>query len=93
MTTPMDTPAYNPQDRPLSVGDWIITLVILAIPLVGLLFLLYWALSSDSNLNRKNFCVAYIVIQIAIILIVVAVFAVLMFMGALSGVMNDYVPA
>jgi ABC-type sugar transport system permease subunit len=89
----MDTPAYNPQDRPLSVGDWIITLVILAIPLVGLLFLLYWALSSDSNLNRKNFCVAYIVIQIAIILIVVAVFAVLMFMGALSGVMNDYVPA
>jgi len=89
MTTPTGTPTYNAQDKPLSVGDWIITLIILAIPLVGLIFLVYWALSSSSNVNRKNFCIAYIVIA----LIIFAIFAALMFMGILAGVMSEYVPA
>jgi len=89
MTSPMGTPAYNPQDKPLSVGDWILTLIILAIPLVGLIFLLYWALSSTSNVSRKNFCIAYIILA----LILFAIFAALMFMGVLAGVMSDYVPA
>jgi len=77
------------QDKPLTVGDWIITLIILAIPLVGLIFLLYWALSSTSNVNRKNFCIAYIVLA----LIFVGIFVVLMFMGLLAGVMTNLTPA
>ncbi|MCK5391719.1 MAG: hypothetical protein KAJ31_04785 [Deltaproteobacteria bacterium] len=89
MTSPMGTPAYNPLEKPLTVGDWIITLIILSIPLVGLIFLLYWALSSTSNVNRKNFCIAYIVIA----LIFIAIFAALLFMGVLAGMMNNLTPA
>lgn len=84
-TPPMGTQTLNDQNKPLTVGDWLITLIVLSIPLVGLIFLLYWALSSSSNINRKNFCIAYIVIAIIIIALVVA----LMFLGVLAGLMGD----
>ncbi|MEE8135709.1 MAG: hypothetical protein V3T52_00905 [Thermodesulfobacteriota bacterium] len=88
-TPPTGTPAGSIRDKPLSVGDWIITIIVLAIPLVGLIFLLYWALSSSSNVNRKNFCIAYIVIA----LIMFAIIAALLFLGVLAGVMSEYIPA
>lgn len=84
-TPPMGTQALNDQNRPLTVGDWLITLIILSIPLVGFIFLLYWALSSSSNINRKNFCIAYLVVAVIIIALVVA----LMFLGVLAGLMGD----
>jgi len=84
----MGTPAGSLQDKPLSVGDWIFTLIILSIPLVGFIFLLYWSLSSKSNTNRKNFCIAYLVLALIFIAIIVA----LMFMGILAGMMGEYAP-
>ncbi len=90
MTTPLvGTQAVSAQDKPLSIGDWIITLIILSIPVVGFIFLLYWALSSTSNANRKNFCIAYLVLA----LIFIAIFVALLFMGVLAGMMSDLTPA
>ena len=55
--------AYSEQGdtRPMSVGDWFITLLILAIPLVNIIMYLVWALSSTGNVNRKNFCIASLI--------------------------------
>jgi len=83
---PMGTQVLNDQNKPLTVGDWLITLIVLSIPLIGLIFLVYWALSSSSNINRKNFCIAYIVIALIITALVIA----LIFMGALAGLLGDY---
>ena len=44
--------------RPMSVGEWMITLLVLAIPLVNLVMYLYWALADTGNVNRKTFCQA-----------------------------------
>ena len=41
---------------PMSVKDWFLTLLILAIPLVNLVMYLAWAFGSYGNLNRRNFC-------------------------------------
>ena len=46
--------------RPMTVGDWMLTLLVLAISLVNLIMYLVWALSSSGNLNRRNFCRASI---------------------------------
>ena len=46
--------------RPMTVGDWMLTLLVLAIPLVNLIMYLVWALSGSGNLNRRNFCRASI---------------------------------
>jgi hypothetical protein len=37
-----------------------LTLLVLAIPLVNLIMYLVWALSGSGNLNRRNFCRASI---------------------------------
>jgi hypothetical protein len=47
--------------RPLTVGEWMITLLVLWIPLVNIVMYLIWALSETGNLNRKRFCQASII--------------------------------
>ncbi len=48
-------------DRPMTVRDWMITILILAIPFVNLIMYLVWAFGSDGNINRKNFCKASLI--------------------------------
>jgi hypothetical protein len=40
----------------MTVGEWMLTLLVLAIPLVNLVMYLVWALSGTGNVNRRNFC-------------------------------------
>ncbi len=46
--------------RPITVGGWMLTLLVLAIPIVNLVMYLVWALSGSGNVNRRNFCRASI---------------------------------
>lgn len=85
MTTPQ---TLNDKNRPLTVGDWIITFIILMIPFVNLIMLLYWGLSSGSNINRKNFCLAYLIL-IAIAIGLAFVFGILAFVfGEYSSIVD-----
>ncbi len=47
--------------RPLTVGDWMLTLLVLAIPLVNIAMYLFWAISDSGNINRKRFCQASLI--------------------------------
>ncbi len=38
----------------ISVGDWMLTLFILAIPLVNIIFLFIWAFSGDANPSKAT---------------------------------------
>ncbi|TVR49760.1 MAG: hypothetical protein EA425_11540 [Puniceicoccaceae bacterium] len=51
----------TPDTRPMTVGDWMITLLVLAIPLVNLIMYLVWAFGSTGNQNRKTFCQASLI--------------------------------
>ena len=46
--------------RPMTVGSWMMALLVLAIPIVNLVMYLVWALSGTGNINRLNFCRASI---------------------------------
>ena len=59
--------------KPMSVGDWMLTIFILAIPIVNIIMYFYWALSSSGNVSRKNFCIASLLWG-AIILVIVMIF-------------------
>ncbi|HEY3902089.1 MAG TPA: hypothetical protein VGM54_25985 [Chthoniobacter sp.] len=48
--------------RPLTIGDWIITKIVLAIPLVGIVMLFVWAFSSDTHPSKKTFCQSALII-------------------------------
>ncbi len=51
----------NVQHEPVSVGDWILTIIISAIPLVNIIMLLVWAFSSGTNPSKANWAKAYLV--------------------------------
>jgi len=55
---------YNnqpPEREPeMSVGDWIITILLMIIPCVGLIMLIVWA-ASNENKTRRNFARAYLI--------------------------------
>ena len=65
----MDYNNYNDANEEImSVGSWLITLIILAIPCVNIIMYFIWAFG-NGNENRKNFCRAGpILMLIAVVL-------------------------
>lgn len=62
----------------MSTKDWIITMLIVAIPLVGIVFLFIWAFSDTENPNRTNWAKAQLIMAlIGIGISVIIFFAVL----------------
>jgi hypothetical protein len=51
-----------PNQEPVSVIDWVATLLVLAIPLVNLILYLYWATSDFTAPSKKNYCRACILL-------------------------------
>ena len=52
--------------KPMSVGDWLITVIILALPLIGLIMLFVWGFGSSGNINRRNYCRATLILALII---------------------------
>ena len=50
------------QDDAVSIGEWILTFIILILPLINLIALLYWSFSSGTNPSKANFAKAYLII-------------------------------
>ena len=46
---------------PMTMGEWIVTLIIMAIPCVNIIMCFVWGFGSTGNLNRRNFCRAYLI--------------------------------
>ena len=70
----LDQPSssYNP----LSVKDWLITLLLTAIPVVGLILLFVWAFSSDTHPGKGNWAKAALIMYAIIIVLYILFFAV-----------------
>jgi len=80
----------NQRNAPLSVGGWIGTLIVLAIPLVGLIMTFVWAFG-NGNTSRKNFFIAYLILAlIAIAICIVVWFIVLVPLGGINAIKEMY---
>jgi len=58
----------------MSLKDWIITLLITWIPLVGIVMLFVWAFSSDTNENKRNWAKAFLIIQLIAFVLVIIIY-------------------
>ena len=47
-------------EKQMSVGDWILTYLLMCIPLVGVIMLFVWAFSSGNQPSKKNMGASYI---------------------------------
>jgi hypothetical protein len=69
-TTPYNTnaaygsPTYGNQSPTISVGEWLITFLISAIPLVGFIMLFVWAFSSSTPPSKANYAKATLLILV-----------------------------
>ncbi len=57
--------------KPLSIGNWLITLIILAIPPVNIIMLIVWAASGSTHPSKRSFAQAYLIIIGFIIVIAI----------------------
>ena len=55
--------------RPITIGNWILTLILLAIPLVNIIMLIVWAATGSTHPSKKNFARAYLILIGAIFVI------------------------
>lgn len=70
--TPLPPAAGDEASAPeMTVGDWLLTLVLMSVPLLNLVMLLVWAFDSRTNPNKANFCKAYLILMLAVTLLVV----------------------
>lgn len=52
----------DPNKAVMSMGEWLITLIIMAIPCVNIIMYFVWGFG-NGNENRKNFCRAGLIIM------------------------------
>lgn len=70
-------PGYpNEIEKPVSMGDWIITLIVLAIPVVNLVMLFVWGFSNEVSESKKNFCRAELIVIGVVIALCIILFVV-----------------
>ena len=59
----MDLPTMNQQDQSpvIPISEWILTLFITAIPIVGFVMLFVWGFGSGTNPTKANFAKASLI--------------------------------
>ncbi len=72
----------------LSYKEWALTIFISGLPAVGLIMLLVWAFSDDTNIHKKNWAKGSLLIML-IVLIIVFIFMFLFGGMALIASLND----
>lgn len=66
----------NQHPKPLSVKDWLVTLLLMAIPVVGIVLLFVYAFGSNENPNRQNWAKAQLIMMAIIFVLVIFMFIV-----------------
>ena len=82
--------AYTPQPgaEPLSVGQYIVMLLLLCIPILNIILIFVWSFSSGRNLNKKNLARAFLIfLAVGFVLVLVGGGAL---MGVLESIMDGY---
>ena len=61
----------DPNKSVMTMGEWVVTLIITMIPCVDIIMLLIWAFG-NGNENRKNFSRAFLIVKaVAVVLFVI----------------------
>ena len=65
----------NTNYRPMTIGDWLITFLIQAIPLVGFVMLFVWAFGDGTHPSKKSWAQASLIMMVIVIVLMIIFFA------------------
>lgn len=60
------TRTHDAQSSPTSVGRWLITLILISIPILNIILLLYWSFSSETPPEKTNFARAFLIFSVIV---------------------------
>ena len=60
----METDNKINNTKVLSTGEWLITKVLMFIPIINIILLLIWAFNKHENLNKSNWAKATLIVYI-----------------------------
>ena len=78
--------ANQDSDEVMSVKEWLITLLILCVPLVNIIMMFVWGFGSSTKPIKANFCKAYLILTAIVIVLYVLLIMVVGVGAAASGV-------
>jgi len=73
---PLNT-GFNTNYKPMTIGDWLITFLIQAIPLVGIIMMFIWAFSDSTHPSKKTWAQAALIMMVIVIALMIILFAAL----------------
>ncbi|MGE4283607.1 MAG: zinc-ribbon domain-containing protein [Clostridia bacterium] len=56
--------SQSSNDEPLSIGNYIVMMLVTAIPIVGFIMLLVWSFGGNVNRNKKNWALATLIMGV-----------------------------
>ncbi len=71
--------------EPVSIGNWLLTYLITAIPLVNIIMLFVWAFSSTTHPSKANWAKASLLMFVIVIGLMITIGVVGGLIGAFSG--------
>jgi hypothetical protein len=83
----INTQVNKTNNEPMSVGQWVATILLLAIPLVNIVLLFVWAFGGNVNTNKKNYCRAALIIA-AVVLVLYIIFFIAFGAAIFNGLSN-----
>lgn len=73
-------------NQTVSLGDWIGTLILTGIPLVGFIMLLVWAFGDNTKASKKNFARASLILML--VGVVLSIIGTILFGGLMAAMMS-----
>lgn len=74
----------NSNYKPMTIGDWLITFIIQAIPIVGIIMMFVWAFSDSTHPSKKTWA------QAALIMMVIAIVLIIIFFAAMWSLISSF---
>ena len=69
---------------PMTIGDWLITLIITYIPFVGLIMLFVWAFGDGAHPSKKTWA------QAVLIMVAISIVLAIIFFGLLASIIGGF---
>lgn len=71
------------QEPPVTVGEWMLTLFLTWIPLVGLIMLFVWAFGSNTSVSKANWAKAQLIFML------IGIVFIFLFIGVIASVVGS----
>ena len=83
---PVFQPRIRPQEQVMSVKDWLITGLLLLIPIANIVLIIVWASSNTGNRNRRNWARASLILMAISIVLYLLILLCAFYLAMDSGV-------